>query len=77
MSARPDTTGWIRHSVTLIFVLGYFLFLFGVTGMLSFQGDGTVVLDLEENPVITLLLGIMSSALMLIVQFYYRRGTPQ
>lgn len=67
--------GWIRHSVTLIFVIGYFLFLFGVTGI--FSHESSQVLDLEDNAVITLLLGIMSAALMLIVQFYYRRGTPQ
>ena len=70
--SQPD---YIRSAVTLIFVVGYFLFLFAITGILP--NEGNTVVDLEENPVITLLLGILSTALALIVQFYYRRGTPQ
>lgn len=69
---QPD---YVRSAVTLIFVLGYFLFLFSITGII--QHEGSEVVDLEDNPVITLLLGILSTALALIVQFYYRRGTPQ
>lgn len=85
MSVEPTTQpDYIRSAVTLIFVIGYFVFLFAITGILPAQtitqADGTVtttIIDLEENPVITLLLGILSTALALIIQFYYRRGTPQ
>ena len=65
---------FVRSAVTLIFVVGYFLFLFTITGIVNLGGEPV---DLEENPVITLLLGILSTALALIVQFYYRRGQPQ
>jgi membrane-anchored glycerophosphoryl diester phosphodiesterase (GDPDase) len=69
------TSEYIRAAVTMIFVIGYFIFLFTITGVVKFEGSN--VIDLEENPVITVLLGILSTALALIIQFYYRRGTPQ
>lgn len=64
----------IRSAVTMIFVIGYFLFLFAITGIIVFPNSNAV--DLEENPVVTLLLGILSTALALIIQFYYRRAQP-
>ncbi|MCH7534727.1 MAG: hypothetical protein IH948_03105 [Bacteroidetes bacterium] len=57
----------IRNIIALIFVVGYFSFLF-----YSVERGLT-----SENPVLTLLLGIMSAAVILIVQFYFRRSEPQ
>ena len=57
----------IRNIIALIFVIGYFSFLF-----YSVEKGLT-----SENPVLTLLLGIMSAAVILIVQFYFRRSEPQ
>jgi len=68
MVEDPLSNIWnIRNIIALIFVVGYFAFLFyavekGLTA---------------ENPVLTLLLGIMSAAVILIVQFYFRRSQPQ
>ena len=57
----------IRNILALIFTIGYFSFLF-----YSVQMGLT-----SDNPVLTMLLGIMSAALMLIVQFFFRRSEPQ
>ena len=65
-----------RNIIAITFVFGYFAFLFGVTGVIIPFPEHSNVIDLEENPVITLLLGILSAALMLITQFFFRRSTP-
>ena len=65
-----------RNIIAITFVFGYFAFLFGVTGVIIPFPDNSNPIDLEENPVITLLLGILSAALMLITQFFFRRSTP-
>ncbi len=57
----------IRNILSLIFVIGYFTFLF-----YSVEKNLT-----SDNPVLTMLLGIMSAALMLIIQFFFRRAQPQ
>lgn len=66
----------IRNSIALIFVVGYFAFLFTVTGIIqvSPQEDS---FSIGDDPVVTMLMGIMSASLVLIVQFFFRRGTPQ
>ncbi len=67
-SKNPLAKIWnIRNIIALIFVVGYFSFLF-----YSVERGLT-----SENPVLTLLLGIMSAAVILIVQFYFRRSQPQ
>ena len=70
-----------RNIVACTFVFGYFAFLFMITGAMNgfmLVTDKPVEpFDLEESPVLTLLLGIMSSALILIIQFYFRRSTPK
>ncbi len=70
-----------RNIIACTFVFGYFGFLFMITGATNgwvLVGDEKIVpFDLEESPVLTMLLGIMSAALMIITQFYFRRSTPQ
>ena len=56
-----------RNIIALTFVIGYFGFLF-------YSVEKNLI---EENPVLTIMLGIMSAGLMLIVQFYFRRAEPQ
>ena len=71
-----------RNIIAVTFVLGYFAFLFMITGSMNawqLVDSNTQVtpFDLEESPVLTMLLGIMSAALILITQFYFRRSNPQ
>ena len=56
-----------RNIIAITFVVGYFGFLF-------YSVEKNLI---EENPVLTIMLGIMSAGLMLIVQFYFRRAEPQ
>lgn len=67
-----------RNIIAVTFVFGYFGFLFYVTGAINTLQEGTFhePFDLEESPVLTMLLGIMSAALVLITQFFFRRSTP-
>ena len=55
-----------RNVLAVIFVAGYFAFLF-------YSVDKGLT---EENPVLTIMLGIMSAALILVTQFYFRRAEP-
>jgi len=57
----------IRNVLGLIYIVGYFSFLF-----YSVERGLT-----EENPVLTILLGIMSAGVILVTQFYFRRAEPQ
>jgi len=70
MSTEPSALDkfWnIRNILGLIYILGYFSFLFySVERGLA-----------EENPVLTVLLGIMSAGVVLVTQFYFRRAEPQ
>ena len=67
-----------RNIIACAFVFGYFTFLFYITGMFDLlHNKPPIVFDLEESPVLTMLLGIMSAALVLITQFFFRRATPQ
>ena len=69
-----------RNIIACTFVFGYFAFLFMITGALNgfaLTGQNIKPFDLEESPVITLLLGIISTGLILITQFYFRRSNPQ
>ncbi len=67
-----------RNIIAVTFVMGYFSFLFFITGAdITFQERGIEPFDLEESPVLTMLLGIMSAALIIITQFYFRRTNPQ
>ena len=68
-----------RNIIACTFVFGYFLFLFMITGSMNgfpLMNADIEPFDLEESPVLTLLLGIMSTGLILITQFYFRRSTP-
>ena len=67
-----------RNIIAITFVFGYFGFLFYITGATAhFIEEGIPdPFDLEESPVLTMLLGIMSAALILITQFFFRRSTP-
>ena len=68
----------IRNVIALIFVVGYFAFLFLVTGIIKITPAETEdSFRIGDDPVITMLMGIMSASLVLIVQFFFRRGTPQ
>ena len=70
-----------RNIIAVTFVMGYFNFLFFITGAMTGyplqEGMTSEPFDLEESPVLTMLLGILSAALILITQFYFRRNTPQ
>ena len=68
-----------RNIIACTFVFGYFAFLFMITGAQNGFGltDRPIEpFNLEDSPVLTLLLGIMSTGLILITQFYFRRSTP-
>ena len=70
MSTEPPTLAkfWnIRNVLGLIYIVGYFVFLF-----YSVERGLT-----DENPVLTLLLGIMSAGVILVTQFYFRKSEPQ
>lgn len=71
----------VQNIIACTFTFGYFIFLFSITGsmqgfpLLTAVGINTPPpFDLEESPVITLLLGIMSAALISIIQFYFKRS---
>ena len=70
-----------RNIIAVTFVMGYFTFLFFITGAMNgftlLAEERVEPFDLEESPVLTMLLGILSAALILITQFYFRRNTPQ
>ncbi len=70
-----------RNIIAITFVFGYFAFLFMITGAMNgygvVSGNQIEPFDLEESPVLTMLLGIMSASLVLIMQFFFRRATPQ
>jgi len=57
-----------RNLIAVIFVIGYFGFLFYAVEK---------KLGSDDNPVLSIMLGIMSAALILITQFYFRRAEPQ
>jgi len=70
MSTEPPTLSkfWnIRNVLGLIYIVGYFVFLF-----YSVERGLT-----DENPVLTLLLGIMSAGVILVTQFYFRKAQPE
>lgn len=67
MTSALEKFWTIRNVLALIFASGYFGFLF-----YSVERGLTA-----ENPVLTMLLGIMSAAMILIMQFYFRRAEPQ